>query len=44
MTLISVQNKRALISFTTGSQESMFRARSINGELEFNFVPVLVQQ
>lgn len=43
-TPISVQNKRVLISLTTGSQESMFRAQSIHGEFKFTFLPMLVHQ
>lgn len=37
-----VQNKRALLSFTTGTQASMFAAKDAVGDFNYTLCPLLV--
>lgn len=39
---LSAQNKKAMLSFTTGSQESMFSANGINGDMNVTLWPLQV--
>lgn len=42
MTLFSVQDTKALLSFTTGTQASMFKAQDPNGDFDYTLCPILV--
>ncbi|XP_061548037.1 NAD(P)H dehydrogenase [quinone] 1-like [Phycodurus eques] len=39
-TVLLLQDKRAVLSFTTGSQESMFSAHGINGDMNVTLWPI----
>lgn len=42
MTSFSVQDTKALLSFTTGTQVSMFTAQDGNGDFNYTLCPILV--